>query len=465
MQPTNKREKGIAMVIALMLLLVMSVMVAGFMLTITNEQKMGGNQVRYVEALNLAEAGVSEVAARLNLPSNDANAIAENTPQNADWEARILNETNLPAAAGNTQYFPALLAGTTNQLSYTVSDVNGTDAQYVLTARYKTNAAGNAIFYYDYSTGTQTEVAGPPFNAPNKNSFPIWVIRSTGMVGNVRRSVEAEVTKNKIEANITAAVACDANFWGTGAVVACGHNHFASTPSSAIAGGGSPNSRCIPYEICSRTTATCTDASCLCGVSTTTGHNIIDPSGGGPGTGISGEPRKDLNGPFKELWEVLGFATEQEMRDAYSITAIANKADVANTYSANGYGGFYEYTGDQFGVSGDELGASDLPDSCGGILWIKGPFDTRAQKIFKGIIYVEGGVMASNGFFLLGAFFSKGDTLLNDMPASSTKRGFHFTGNADFLYSSEVVQNTMQQISSSSMGLRQISWREVDIQD
>ncbi|MDP2806608.1 MAG: pilus assembly PilX N-terminal domain-containing protein, partial [bacterium] len=250
MYQTIKQEKGIAMVIALMLLLVMSVMVAGFMLTITNEQKMGGNQVRYVEALNLAEAGVSEVSARLNL-AGGASAIAEETPTSADWEARILNATNLPAAAGHIQYFSTLLAGNGNQLNYTVSDINSADAQYVLTAKYKTNSAGTGIYYYDYGTGAQRLVNGPPFNAPNQYSFPIWVVRSTGMVGNVRRSVEAEVTKRKIEINVTAAVASDAGIWGTGHFSVCGHNHQMSTPINTLVVRGASNP-CHDdgYEVC-----------------------------------------------------------------------------------------------------------------------------------------------------------------------------------------------------------------------
>ncbi|MDO9390845.1 MAG: PilX N-terminal domain-containing pilus assembly protein [bacterium] len=468
MSQTNKQEKGIALVMALMLLLVMSVMVAGFMLTITNEQKMGGNQVRYVEALNLAEAGISEVSARLNLPTGDANAIAENTPQNADWEARILNETNLPAAEGNAQYYPALLAGTTNQLSYTVSDINSADAQYVLTARYKTNAAGNAIFFYDYGTGTQHLVNGPPFNAPNDNSFPIWVIRSTGMVGNVRRSVEAEVTRNKVEINVTAAVSCDQAVWATGAFSVCGHNHLMSTPvGTRVKQGGSSNP-CHDdgWEVCDRDAAgyaadSCIAGGCLPGI-TTTGDANEPPKGGGDELGF---PVGNSNtGTFKEIWEALGFATEADMRSAYNITQFNTKAGASITDGC----GFYEYTGDMTpdGSKANELSISDLPDSSRGILWVRGPFDGVGAGCFKGLLYVDGEMAVSNKIWVLGAVMIKGDNVNYDGVSGNAPgagRGMHMRGNGDLLYSSEMLQYVMQQISSSSIGLKQISWREIDI--
>ncbi len=474
-----QQEKGIALVIALMLLLVMSVMVSGFMLTIVTEQKMGGNQVRYVTALNLAEAGISEVSARLNLPSG-ANAIAEDKPESVDWEARLINETNLPGTPTGThiQYFPTLLAGTTNQLNYTVSDINSADTQYVLTAKYKTNSAGTAIYYYDYGTGTQRLVNGPPFAAPNQNSFPIWVIRSTGMVGNVRRSVEAEVTKRKVEINVTAAVACNAGVFATGAFSVCGHNHLMAIPGGARVQQGNHDFPCHDeyWEVCDQDADgyladSCLAGGCLPGI-TTTGADNEPPNGGGSEIGYPVGNSK--TGTFKYLWEVLGFATEAEMRSAYTITNLSTKGEVEAKYNAAGNGGFFEYTGDttRNGVGTSELSVTDFPDSCGGILWVRGPFNGIGAwgganpGVFKGLVYVDGEFVTSNKFWLLGALMVNGDATTYDEVSNnggSPGRGMHMRGNADLLYSSETLQYIMQQISSHSNGLKQISWREIDI--
>jgi Tfp pilus assembly protein PilX len=480
MDRTIKNQKGIAMVIALMMLLVMSVMVAGFMLTITNEQRLGGNQVRYVEALNVAEAGISEMAARLNLPNGSTNAIAENVPTYANWEARVLNENNVPGTPTGThiQYFSTLLAGTANQMNYTVSDMSTADSQYVLTVKYKTNSAGDAIYYYDYGTGTQRLVSGPPFAAPNEKCFPIWVVRSTGMVLNVRRSVEVELTKNKLEINVTAAVASDGGVFATGAFSVCGHNHLMATPGGTRVQEGGHSYPCHDegWEVCDRDAAgyvadSCQLGGCLPGI-TTTGDPNEPPNGGGSELGYPvGNSR---NGSFKELWEVMGFATEQEMRDAYTIIPINSKSDVKQTYTNSNYGGFFEYRGDMTldGEGVNELSVSDFPDSCGGILWVRGPFNgvgswgNANPGVFKGLVYVDGEFVTSNKFWLLGALMVKADTVNYDMVTRNggpVGRGMHMRGNADLLYSSETLQYVMQQISSESMGLRQLSWREINI--
>jgi len=165
---------------------------------------------------------------------------------------------------------------------------------------------------------------------------------------------------------------------------------------------------------------------------------------------------------------VLGYATEAEMRAAYTITEIAARGDAVGLYQANEYGGFFEYTGDMVkdGNTSNQFSITDLPDSCGGILWVRGPLDGIGNRAFKGLIYVDGQMTVADQIWMLGALMVKGDIVnydevTNNAPGAG--RGMHLRGQGDLLYSSEVLQYVMDQISSKTNGLKQISWREVDI--
>ncbi|MDP2807026.1 MAG: hypothetical protein Q8O74_02680, partial [bacterium] len=146
-----------------------------------------------------------------------------------------------------------------------------------------------------------------------------------------------------------------------------------------------------------------------------------------------------------------------------------NRAAAEGIYQTNGYGGFFEYTGDlvKDGNTSNQFSVTDLPDSCGGILWIRGPLSGIGRVAFKGLIFVEGEMTVSNQIWVLGALMVRGNTTLYDEVTNNAPgagRGMHMRGNGDLLYSSEVLQYVMQQISSTTNGLKQISWREIDIQ-
>jgi Tfp pilus assembly protein PilX len=455
-----KQEKGIALVIALMMILVMSVLVAGFMLTVTTEQKLGSNQVRYMEALNDAEAGISEAVARLSPGVGTGYFIGETgSPSSAKWEARIVNNASPTNVSGSSiTYYSSIQTGATNVIPYTVTAMTGADSVYVLSIKYKTNSDTTGIYYYDQSTGQQILVSGPPYNAPNDKSFPIWIVTATGMEGSTRRTMIAELTKNRLEANVTSAVATDCPSNADGYYTICGHNHKAATPDYTKIKKGMNDYPCWEegWELCDHTDpAKCLASGCLRGL-TSTGDNIeVQPGNSG---GEFGYPEGvSENGEFKELYEVLGAANDADMRSKYDIHTINSETDLKAYYAANGNKGFVEYTG-------PEIDAGWLPATTEGILWIKGPAKITDKKAFRGIIYVEGELGMSNDFWTLGAILCKGDTINYPKAAggASTKRGLHFRGNADILYSSEAIQNALQQITSSG-GVRRISWREINL--
>lgn len=455
-----KQQKGIALVMALMLLLVMSVMVAGFMLTITNEQKMGGNQVRYVEALNVAEAGISEVSARLAV--NDANAIGEanNIPTTADWEARIVNNATAPENEENIYYYSSLLTAVDagDQLPYTVSDVNGDDAKYVLSVKYKTNAAGDSIYYYDQSTGLQTLVGGPPFNAPNENSAPVWIATSTGMVGNVRRSVQVEVTKNIARVNLKAAMQCNVGIFATGGFSVCGHNHPGSLDYYEYGARDKGNQK--PYfcgnhtdvMLCDHANTTeCEAAGCLPSAITA---GTLDINGNGSTQDPPGF--SDPNATCRPIWEMLNCSDSIEMKQKYPFHKVTSVADAADL----NYDGFIEFDCD---VDLGNLPATD--NNHHGIYWIKGSLMLTSKTLcFKGLLYTEGDIEGKKANsakpWVLGALAVAGDVNFGS-GNSGRIPGIHVTGNGDILYSSEAIQNELT--NNNPLGMKELSWREVNI--
>ena len=77
-RPTHPepQERGIALVMALMVLLAISLLSVALMMTLQIEKKLTGEQSRYARCLNLAEAGVAEAMSHIrngDIPANAAN--------------------------------------------------------------------------------------------------------------------------------------------------------------------------------------------------------------------------------------------------------------------------------------------------------------------------------------------------------------------------------------------------------
>jgi hypothetical protein len=86
----NRREKGIALTMALMLLLLMSIMIAGLAWLVMTDQKLGGNNADRQRAFYGAEAGLESLTANLQnafnakyaLTASDINALMQTPPSN-----------------------------------------------------------------------------------------------------------------------------------------------------------------------------------------------------------------------------------------------------------------------------------------------------------------------------------------------------------------------------------------------
>jgi type II secretory pathway component PulK len=95
-----RNEKGIAMVLTLMVILVLSVMASGLMYNIVNEKTITANRMRSSQALALAKAGQAEAIARLSIPYSNSN----DTVSSENWAPRLNAKSSVNARIWRTSF-------------------------------------------------------------------------------------------------------------------------------------------------------------------------------------------------------------------------------------------------------------------------------------------------------------------------------------------------------------------------
>ena len=207
-------KRGMALVLALLVLLVISVLATVLMVSINVESKITSHGVRETRALNYAEAGIGEAQARV---TNCDISLDEN-PRAV---AQIFN--TLPGSvpvlgADSTALATAQPAG--EWLPYS----SASHGPNVLTVEYKTNAARTAIYRYDATRSPAVQTL---------SGEPIYVITSTGAAGGDVRKVRAEVCLTPIQATTYGALVANVGVELKGTIDVCGYNHDSSMPTGA----------------------------------------------------------------------------------------------------------------------------------------------------------------------------------------------------------------------------------------
>ena len=135
-------ERGIALLIALMFLVVLALLTATASTVTTLASQISGNYKASIQAFQSAEAGAEEVRARLR--GNAANPIYDNaaTPQTT-WRTYLSSATDAQVygyTTGNTQTLVASLQ---------------TASHYTVEIKHATNASGQILYWGD-PTGSGT---------------------------------------------------------------------------------------------------------------------------------------------------------------------------------------------------------------------------------------------------------------------------------------------------------------------
>jgi Tfp pilus assembly protein PilX len=351
-------ERGMALAIALLVLLVLSLLATVLMLSVNVETKLTSHGLRQTDALNVAEAGIGEVQGRLAAGDielgGDAHAVAQ-----------IFN-----VAAGSV---PVLGTDTT---ALATAQPAGAWLPYstaargpnVLTVEYKTDNARTAVYKYDASWNPAVQTL---------SGSPIYVITSTGVVGGDVRRVRAEVYATPVEANTYGAMVANVGVQLKGTIEVCGKNHSSSMPT------GSTNH--VPYE---------TGAGDLAGVWSTgavTQQGNPDVYGSPDVAQNQVGPYSGPNGFYAGPWDVFGMSQAQ----------------------------FFSWIGSPVAQPNPPLGLVYIDGNAAyhggdgtGILYVDGDLTVNGNFTYRGLIYVTGDLQINGGAWVLGGIIVEGKTTI-----------------------------------------------------
>jgi Tfp pilus assembly protein PilX len=349
-------ERGMALAIALLVLLVLSLLATVLMLSVNVETKLTSHGLRQTDALNVAEAGIGEGQGR-----RAAGDIALGGDPHA--VAQIFN-----VAAGSV---PVLGTDTTALATAQPAGAwlpysTATRGPNVLTVEYKTDNARTTVYKYDAALAVQT-----------LSGSPIYVITSTGVVGGDVRRVRAEVYATPVEANTYGAMVANVGVQLKGTIEVCGKNHSSSMPT------GSTDH--VPYE---------TGTGDLAGVwstGTVTQQGTPDVSGSPDVAQNQVGPYSGPNGFYAGPWDVFGMSQAQ----------------------------FFSWIGSPVAQPNPPLGLVYIDGNAAyqggdgtGILYVDGDLTINGNFTYRGLVYVTGDMQINGGAWMLGGIIVEGKTTI-----------------------------------------------------
>lgn len=403
---SRNEERGSAMVISLLVLLVLTVIGTMFLVQTNTETQIAGQDQRWTQSLFNAEAGCGEALARMSNPVDTTNYIGQ--AQDA-WTTDPGWGTYVVTAAQASEQDPdaALAAadGLDNDGDGSI-DESGERYPEVTTkqtgsdmipypwvkVRYKLNASNLPLLFGDHDNDITTP---PELNLTR--GMPVIVVTSQGEQGTANRTVEVEAVKYPFQ-TVNTALYCeddDFAFHGTAFLVS-GMDFDPATGDSII---GNP---CVPGILTTMNPADIADDL------KTNQRDNVEGSGAEPSV-LSSPIDLDL----------------EAMAAAYS--AMATIILPSGSYANDTWGGYDDYkvvhcTGDLH-TSGQCEG--------GGLLIVDGDLDVTGQFIWYGLVIVLGDIKFTGG--------GMGIHIYGSVQCQGGVTEQVVGGNADILYSSEAL--------------------------
>jgi Tfp pilus assembly protein PilX len=411
----GNHERGIALVVAMLVLLVVSILAILVTATATVSTKISGLTSRRERALSLAEAGVAEASSRLRIGDVPATL-------NPHAVTQIFNVApgSVPVlGADSTALATSQPAG--SWLSYTTED----RGPNTLSIRYKTDASRSVIYKYDSSRS-------PALNTTTGE--PVYEITSTGTVGTTRRTIVVDVVARPPAFNAKGALTAGGQIQTANNDYICGYNHSLSTPdwTSVSVGRNGPNpgadaqhSSCIPSEVGSGN---------MTGVWAGGSGQPTPVGNAGP---IWGSPNVQYNQPggYTGPWDMLGMSQAD-----YAAWLPTRRS----TAPSNWNGAFYL---DKDATLNNGAGGWSFTNITGqGFLYIDGSVQISGTLFWKGMIYVNGQFQHQGTIWVLGA-----------LTGSAQMQTQNETG--AILYSKDAIDYYIAQYAGK---YTPISWREVN---
>lgn len=395
----GRDQRGVALVMALLVLVVVSLLAVVLLASINVESKIAGHSQRASNAFYTAEAGVAEAVSRLR--SGD---IPNNSNPRMVAQIFLASAGSVPVPGTDSMALPtAQPAG--QWLRYSTA---GKSSQ-ALTVQYKTDPAQTVIYKYDSARNPAIQTA---------SGQPIFVITSTGTRGSDRRRVVAEVIQKPVNAQIKAALTADVFIDLHGNLDACGYNHRADTP---VGTKGRPP--CDSWEV---------DSLDLPGAWGTDKVKVVGSAA------VNGSPVPYLefqSGFYAGPWVALSMS----QADFFSWVG-----PPLSFGPPDPQGIFYL---DDNAVTQDKSGSFAYNGGNGeGMLYVDGDLTINGNFTYRGVIFVEGDLKINGTAWILGAAIAKGRTIIKLA-----------TGNCTMLYSADAISQSLGKFGSEFVPL---SWRE-----
>jgi hypothetical protein len=422
-------ESGLAMVALLMILSSLTILSVGFMLFSATELRIADNQRDHVGALYTAEAGVSEIVARMEMNPGtfvDVNgstidAYIGDNPFNPDpdWRTEVYLTTpdELPAPVGLETIVPTVQPAA-GWLSYGDTDRGFepivVEHKWIDRNQDSVRDAGEVVLYDASRFPPENFVSG----------MPVELIRVPAHLNGSQRTVRAEVTTFPVLAKTTAAITSDRNVDLTGNMHACGHNHDLWTPAGTLIPG------CRTQELCANRSLDATEG-CLVAVMTT--GDVIATGGSGDLEGFPTWSDSSSANTFYDIEQYLGRSTTQwnQFRSDPDYTS-ANDDAVMNGIVV---------------INGDATDSERFNGTVGtGLIYVNGDMEIAGNFVWRGLIFVEGDCKVTGTAWILGGICVRGRTV--DAFAA---------GNSTVLYSRDAIQMFV----GNGFGFQTLAWSEI----
>lgn len=398
-------ERGVALVMAIVVLLVISILAAMVMQNLSTERKISGHGLRSSRALSAADAGIAEVVSRLR--SRDI-SLDETVPESVTQI--FLTTVGLVPEVGADTTARATMQSSGAWLDYS-SASRGPD---VLTLAFRRDATTGAIVRYD-------DDQSPPLNTVC--GLPVFRITSTGKVHGDRTRVQAEMIWKPYHLNFNAALTAGVDVELDGGLSICGYQHQAATTfgDGAIGRLGDPS--CAHHEV---------GMGDIPGVwSGGTVANSGAQVAGIPSAVIESQP-----GFYDGPWEPLGITR------AEFITMLGTHGTTPASYDGVVWL-------DDNGTIADGSQTFSIASLAGdGFLYVDGDLDLTGVVAFRGLIYVEGDFSSSATGAVVGAVVVHG----------RVSGACTFSNGPSIVFSHDAINEA---IAKATKEIVTLSWREV----
>jgi len=422
-----------ALVIALLVLLALTVLGSALMLSVNTETRIACAQLRDAQTLSIAEAGVQEAMLRIR-DGEVPNTLNKRM-------VTLIYETpsgSIPASGTDTTSLSSLQP-TGNYLGYSsesksvAQGSSGTTADLrVLTVRYKTQITPGVL--PDTQIVRYDDSHNPKFNTASGS--PVFQIVATVTKGTASHGVVAEVTQAKFNILAKGAVVSKVTIQFKGNIKICGHDHVYATPVNTqppSCDGGIYDSPAGTGGGVSQTHwwAATAHTSCMPGAWSA---NTITEQGSPTVQGEPSDTTSHQTGFYSGPWDAVGLSQS----DFWTWVGTSQSAPAV----PNGI-----YYLDNNNVKQDQSGNWAFNGGNGdGFLYCDGDLQLNGNFTFKGMIYCEGDLKINGNVWILGGLVVNGKTVCKIA-----------NGSAVILYSGDAIQQSLTKYGGN---MRMLTWRE-----